>query len=177
MNDPLPLIEARDAARQVEDGRAVLVDIRDADEFARIYIAGAHSVPLARLTAQPLDIEGGKRAIFLCRSGNRTEINRARLAASFDGEAAILQGGIEAWEKAGLAVEKNARAPLEMIRQVQIAAGALILAGLVLGATIAPAYYVISAFVGMGLMFAGVTGYCGMAKLLAAMPWNRRAVV
>ena len=60
-----------------------------------------------------------------------------------------------------------------LMRQVQITAGALVLAGVLLGAYVAPGWYGLSAFFGAGLVFAGVTGWCGMAKLLAVMPWNR----
>ena len=61
------------------------------------------------------------------------------------------------------------------MRQVQIAAGSLVLAGVLLGAFVAPGFYALSGFVGAGLLFAGVSGFCGMARLLAVMPWNRRA--
>ncbi|WP_420561918.1 YgaP family membrane protein [Tepidicaulis sp.] len=64
---------------------------------------------------------------------------------------------------------------MEVNRQVQITAGALVLSGIVLGAAVSPAFYLLSAFVGAGLMMAGITGWCGMARLLAVMPWNRRA--
>ncbi|WP_370515216.1 DUF2892 domain-containing protein [Erythrobacter sp. THAF29] len=61
------------------------------------------------------------------------------------------------------------------MRQVQIAAGILILVGVVLGTLTSPLWYGLSGFVGAGLLFAGVTGWCGMANLLSLMPWNRRA--
>jgi rhodanese-related sulfurtransferase len=84
-----------------------------------------------------------------------------------------VDGGIEAWKKAGLPVLRDARQPMEMQRQVQITAGTLVLLGVVLGHFASPAFYAISAFVGAGLTFAGISGWCGMAKLLALMPWNR----
>ena len=64
--------------------------------------------------------------------------------------------------------------PIEIMRQVQITAGSLVLLGVILGTWVAPAFYGLSAFVGAGLMFAGISGWCGMAKILAVMPWNRR---
>lgn len=85
----------------------------------------------------------------------------------------MLDGGLNAWEKAGLPVETNADAPLEIMRQVQIAAGSLVLIGVLLGFLVAPAWFGLSAFVGAGLTYAGVTGFCGMARLLMLMPWNR----
>jgi rhodanese-related sulfurtransferase len=90
-------------------------------------------------------------------------------------ETYILEGGIDAWKKAGLPVALDRKAPLPTMRQVQIVAGSLVALGTVLGATVAPAFYALSAFVGIGLVFAGVTGICGMERILALMPWNRPA--
>ena len=97
-----------------------------------------------------------------------------RLADAASCQAYLLDGGLEAWKKAGLPVAVDARQPLEIMRQVQIAAGSLVVLGVVLGTWVAPAFYGISAFVGAGLMFAGVSGWCGMARMLALMPWNKR---
>ena len=90
-------------------------------------------------------------------------------------ETYILEGGLDAWRKAGLPVALDRSQPIEIMRQVQIAAGSLVLLGVVLGAFVAPGFYPLSGFVGAGLLFAGVSGFCGMARLLAVMPWNRRA--
>ena len=100
--------------------------------------------------------------------------NAARLAAAAGCEAYILEGGIDAWKKAGLPVAVDRGQPIEIMRQVQITAGALVLAGVLLGIWVAPAFLALSGFVGAGLMFAGISGWCGMAKLLGLMPWNRR---
>lgn len=149
---------------------ATLVDIRGADEYARESIAGARNIPPAQLQPQQLD----GTVIFHCRSGQRTQTHAETLKAASRGEAYILEGGIEAWKKAGLPVVRNARAPLEMQRQVQIAAGSLILLGFILGRWI-PGFYWLTAFVGAGLVFAGVSGTCAMAQLLGKMPWNKQA--
>ena len=102
-------------------------------------------------------------------------LRRPRLAAAAGCEAYILEGGIDAWKRAGLPVLTDRRQPLEIMRQVQIAAGGLVLLGVALGIWVAPAFLGLSAFVGAGLVFAGVSGWCGMARLLALMPWNRAA--
>lgn len=159
------------AKRLIDEG-AMLVDIREADEFARERVPGAHNRPLSHLSTVPSG--GAKAVIFQCRSGNRTQVNAARLSAVADCEAYILEGGLDAWKKAGLPVTVDARQPLEIMRQVQITAGSLVVLGVVLGTWAAPAFYGLSAFVGAGLMFAGISGWCGMAKLLALLPWNRR---
>jgi hypothetical protein len=113
--------------------------------------------------------------IYHCRSGMRTDANAAQLAAASPCEAYLLEGGIDAWRAAGLPVITDAKAPLEIMRQVQITAGLLVLIGVIGALTVTPWLIGLSAFVGAGLTFAGVTGWCGMAKLLALMPWNQRA--
>lgn len=166
-------ITARDAERMIRDG-ALLVDIRNSDEFARTHIPGALNIPLAKLDG----LETGDRQIlFHCRSGARTQGNAARLAqASGDAPCYIIEGGLDAWVKEGLPVAHGKSQPLEIMRQVQLVAGALILTGVILGFLVAPAFFGLSAFVGAGLMMAGATGWCGMARLLRFMPWNRPAL-
>lgn len=167
---PLP---PREVADRVRTGRAVLIDIREADEFARRHAAGALSRPLSAFEAAHLKIEPARDVVFACRSGMRTQANCDRLAAATDGAAFVLEGGLDAWAAAGLPVDEDRRAPLELMRQVQIGAGLLVLAGVVAGLTLHPAFFGVSAFVGAGLTFAGATGFCGMARMLAFAPWNR----
>ena len=165
-------IDAATAARLVAGG-ALLVDIRDRDEYARERIPGASHRPLAQVGAAPLATDA-PIVIFHCRSGMRTASNARALAACAGGcEAYLLDGGIDAWKRAGLPVERDRAQPLELDRQVQIAAGSLVLAGTILGATLAPAWYWLPAAIGCGLVFAGVSGFCGLARVLARMPWNR----
>jgi len=173
MTNLIPLSPA-DVAVRLNRG-ALLVDIREADEFARRHVAGAVSRPLSAFEQAHLRIEPGQDVIFTCRTGNRTSVHCARLQASVDGDAWVLEGGVDGWAAAGLPVVADRAAPLELMRQVQIAAGLLVLAGVLLGFTVSPILFGLAAFVGAGLTFAGATGWCGMAKLLAQMPWNRRA--
>ena len=98
----------------------------------------------------------------------------ARLAAAAQCEAYVLEGGLEAWKRAGLPVRADSAQPLELMRQVQIAAGSAVVLGVALGALMSPWFYLFPALVGAGLIFAGATGFCGLARLLQAMPWNRR---
>lgn len=161
------------AKRLIDDG-ALLIDVREADEHARERVPGARNHPLSRLAA--VRAEGAQIVIFHCRSGARTAANAGRLAAASDCEAYVLEGGLDEWKKAGLPVAVNRRQPIEIMRQVQITAGSLVVLGIVLGIWVAPAFLALPAFVGAGLTFAGVSGWCGMAKLLALMPWNRRTL-
>jgi len=167
-----PLSPAEVAAR-IKTGKALLVDIREADEVARERIAGSVTMPLSAFEDAHLDIRPGRDVVFMCRTGNRTGSNCVRLADRIPGEAFVLDGGLDAWKAQGLPTLANDRAPLELIRQVHMTAGGLILIGALLGLLVHPGFWGLSAFVGAGLFVAGATGFCGMARLLALMPWNR----
>jgi len=156
---------------------AALIDIRERDEYARENIAEAHLLSLSA-------IENGDRlgpfepydtVIFYCQSGARSSQNAQKLAqAVAPAKALLLAGGLNAWKKEGQEILADKSQPLPLMRQVQIAAGALVLAGVLLGYVLHPGFFLLSGFVGAGLLFAGVSGFCGMARLLAVMPWNRR---
>jgi len=167
----LPTISPADAKRLIDQG-ATLVDIRAADERAREYIPGSRHGPLAQA---PNFAGVSGPIIFHCRSGTRTASNAARLREQVPCEAYILAGGIDGWKAAGLPVHIDTRQPIEINRQVMIAAGVLVLAFVVFGAYVAPLFYWLAGLIGAGLVFGGVSGWCGMAKLLAVMPWNRHA--
>lgn len=169
------MISPQQALTQLHEG-AKLVDIRDADEFAREHIAQAQPFPLSAIEqGSTLPVNADDVVIFHCQSGNRTRNNLTRLlAAAAPAKVMVLEGGIQAWKAAGLETIEDKKQPLPLMRQVQIAAGGLILLGCALGYTVSEAFFMLSAFVGAGLTFAGISGFCGMARLLAVMPWNRR---
>src|SRR5690606_5702450 len=171
--NPLISLSPADVAARLKADQAVLIDVREPDEHAREHIAGAVTAPLSVFEGAELSLKPGKDAIFMCRSGSRTAGNCHRLAALIDGPAHVLEGGLAAWQTAGLPVRAERKPPLEPMRQVQMAAGGLILLGGALGVMVHPGFWGISAFVGAGLFVAGATGFCGMARLLAVMPWNR----
>ena len=173
MTANLTLLPPDRAAELLSRRNAVLIDIREADEFARRHVKAAISRPLSQFD-QASRFDPAGMVIFSCRSGMRTAANAARLKAAVDGPAYILAGGLDAWAAAGLPVVEDRKAPLEIMRQVQIAAGSLVLLGIGLGTSVSPAFLGVSAFVGAGLAVAGATGFCGMARIFAVMPWNRR---
>ena len=176
MTATLTPLSPEEVKARLDAGRAVLIDIREPDEFARSHVPGARSHPLSGWEAAHLTVDPDADVVFTCRSGMRTAGACDRLAARVTGDAYVLSGGLDGWMKAGLPVATDAKAPLEIMRQVQIAAGSLVLLGVVLGFAVAPAFFGLSAFVGAGLTFAGATGFCGMARLLMLAPWNRRPV-
>lgn len=163
-------ISAAEARRKIDAG-ARLVDIRDHDEHARENIPGALNMPLSQIDSLP---PNGEPIIFHCRSGMRTAANADLLANAARGVPCyVVQGGIDAWRRAGLPVSIDRKQPLEIMRQVQLGAGGLVLLSVALGFLLGPGFFALSALVGAGLILAGVTGWCGMASLLRHMPWNR----
>ncbi len=169
----IPQISPLETKSRVEEGSAVLIDIREPAEHAREHIAAARLVPLSSLEAHDFTAEGVKAVIFHCQSGNRTCANFERLSSLGLREIHVLDGGLLGWKAAGLTTRLDRKAPIELQRQVMIAAGAIILTGLVLAKFVSPWFVALTAFVGCGLVFAGFSGWCGLAKLLQLMPWNR----
>ncbi len=161
-------------AEWLGQGGTVLVDVREDFEHAEERIAGSILAPLSKFDPETIRrLHPTKRVVFHCRSGKRSTDAATRFARS--GEPVFhLAGGIEGWKAAGRAVVRpEKRRGLPIMRQVQLIAGSLVVLGVVLGVVVSPWFLALSAFVGCGLTFAGATGWCGMALLLAKMPWNR----
>lgn len=155
-------------------GEAVLVDVREPAEHAAERIPGTQLLPLSAFDSSALSARKEK-VVLHCRTGRRSaEAGQKLLDAGFL-EVYHLRGGILAWKEAGCPVESSADAPLDLMRQVQISAGSLVLLGTLLGILVSPWFLLLSGFVGAGLVFAGASGTCGMAMVLARLPWNRRA--
>ncbi|MFN6337468.1 MAG: rhodanese-like domain-containing protein [Cyanobacteriota bacterium] len=164
-------ISANDLAEQLASKRVTVIDVREPMEFASGHIAGCLNVPLSSLAKA--DLPQGP-LVLVCQSGNRSAKGVQTLLQRGHGHPVCdLEGGIPSWQKAGLPLRKLKNAPLPLMRQVQIAAGSLVLLGLILSHTVAPLWILLTWFVGAGLVFAGVSGFCGMARLLALMPWNK----
>ena len=150
----LPTIAPKDARRLIDQG-ATLVDIRSAEEHGRLYIPGSLLGPVE---AMPSLDEVSKPIIFHCRTGQRTKASAAQLKEAAAGGAYILSGGLDAWRLEGLPCHLNTGVPLGINRQVMIAAGSLVLLGVLLGTFLAPAFYLLAAFAGAGLMVGGASG-------------------
>lgn len=152
--------------------RPILVDVRTPAEFEEVRIEGSLLHPLTRLTADEVRKAAESRPVCLvCRTGDRARQAAEKLAAAGISNVVILEGGVEGWTQANLPV-KRGRKTMSLERQVRIAAGAFVVAGALLGYFVHPAWIVVPLFVGAGLIFAGMTNWCGMALLLARMPWN-----
>jgi rhodanese-related sulfurtransferase len=167
-------MSAQDLSEQLGTGTVTVIDVREPMEFASGHIAGSLNIPLSRL--HQADLPQGP-LVLVCQSGKRsTKGVQTLIARSQRQPVADLEGGLPNWQQAGLPLRKLKNAPLPLMRQVQIAAGSLILLGLILSNTVAPAWILLTWFVGAGLTFAGISGFCGMARLLALMPWNKVSV-
>lgn len=155
-----------------------ILDVRTPAEFESVHVPGAALDPLDRLDPrQFLEHRGpdGKPLYIICQTGGRAlkAIEKFK-RAGFNG-CVLVEGGTEAWMKAGLPVIRGERRVLPLMRQVQLVVGILSATGAALALVVNPYFAIIPLFIGCGLFFAGLTGMCGMASLLAKMPWNRSA--
>lgn len=167
-------VDAATLKAWMDTGSAVLIDVREPAEFAGEHIVGAHLVPLSTFDPAQVPQAKGKKRVLHCHTGNRSAQAARKLLAAGYTEVYHLRGGLESWQAAGYDTERSTRAPLALNRQVQITAGSLILLGTLLGAFVSPWFLFLSGFVGAGLVFAGLTNTCGMAMLLAKLPYNQR---
>lgn len=159
-------ITVQELHEKLNSGGATLLDVREYPEFTGGHIAGARLMPLGELCADMSKAPAGE-VFLICRSGRRAQTAAERLCES-ECCPVVVEGGIEAWKAAGLPLQ-TISGPISLERQVRIAAGSLVLLGL-----LAKRLRGVSYFVACGLIFAGVTDKCGMALLLAKLPWNKR---
>lgn len=152
--------------------RAFLLDVRAPDEYDICRIEGARLIPGDSVERQASAIPKDRPVYVYCRSGTRSRQAIQRLESMGFDNLVNVEGGILAYEKCGGKVLRLRRS-LPLMQQVQIVAGSLILTGALLAWLVHPAFLAVDGFVGIGLVFAGVTGFCGMARLLGLMPWNR----
>jgi rhodanese-related sulfurtransferase len=173
MTSALEELDAPTVKARLDRGEAVLIDVREPDEHARERIPGARLMPLSSFDPMRIAGSGAHAVILHCASGARSARAAAMLAGVGLSDVAHLKGGINAWKHAGFPVALDRKAPLPIMRQVQMLAGSLVVLGVVLGFAVHPGFFGLSAFVGAGLVMAGVTGWCGMATLLGKLPYNR----
>lgn len=164
------------AARRSRGLNADLIDVRTPVEYAEVHAEGARLIPLDTLDPRAVMSGRGGSAdeplFMICKSGGRSAKAVEKFRAAGFTNVISVEGGTAAWEHAGLPVVRGTRKLMSLERQVRVAAGSLVLLGVLLGWLLHPAFYALSAFVGAGLVFAGVSDWCGMGMLLAKMPWN-----
>jgi rhodanese-related sulfurtransferase len=153
-----------------------LLDVRTPGEYEAVHIRGAYNVPLDRLGEHGAELRAqvSEPVVLVCQSGQRARRAEEALKGSGMANLHVLDGGVNGWLAAGLAVERGKKR-LSLERQVRIAAGSLAALGGFLALLVNPVFALLPAFVGSGLVFAGVTDTCGMAMLLSKLPYNRPA--
>ena len=144
-----------------------LIDVRTPAEFGEVHVAQARNVPLDKL--DPKTIPQDQPVYILCRSGAR-----ATKAAEKIAHSVVIEGGTLAWIEADLPVTRGTTKVISLERQVRIGTGTLVLTGVLLGWFVHRGFYGLAGFVGAGLIFAGITDFCGLAIILGKMPWNTR---
>jgi len=152
-----------------------LVDVRTPVEYEEVHVPQALNIPLDELQPSALKFQKDQPLYLLCRSGQRAARAAEELSRNGFTQPVVIEGGTLAWIQANLPVTRGVVKVISLERQVRIAAGSLVLAGVLLGWFVHHGFFGLSAFVGAGLVFAGITDYCGMGLLLARLPWNRRS--
>lgn len=152
-----------------------LLDVRTSPEYASTHVPGAQSMPLGDLDVAAFLAQhaSGTPIYVLCQTGSRASKAIKQFERAGCDDCVLVEGGTEAWIHAGLPVHRGASNVLPIMRQVQIVVGSLSALGAVLALAVNPWFAVLPLLLGCGLLFAGITGICGLALLLARMPWNR----
>ena len=170
----LKTVDATTLKKWLDRQIVTLVDVREPAEYAGEHIPDAMLVPLSQFDPQKIPVEGDKKLVLYCRTSNRsTQAAQKLLGAGFE-EVTHLWGGMEDWKQQGYPTTIDRKAPLSLMRQVQIVTGSLVVTGTLLGAFVSPWFLILSGFVGGGLLFAGITNTCALAMLLAKLPINQR---
>jgi rhodanese-related sulfurtransferase len=173
----IPAITPSDLAKVCSSGKQIdLIDVRTPMEYRELHAVPARNVPLDQLDPKALmqasHASADEPLYVICRSGSRGQKACERFLQAGYANVINVEGGTLAWESCGLPVVRGKKT-ISLERQVRMAAGSLVCSGALLGWLVHPAWVALSAFVGMGLVFAGITDTCGMGLLLARMPWNR----
>ena len=133
---------------------------------------GAENHPMESLDLEKIPFAKEDEIHVICQSGGRSMKVSQKLETVGFTNIVNVEGGTSAWHAAGLPVSEGKKA-MSLERQVRIAAGSLVVLGTAVGQFVHPGGFGLSAFIGAGLIFAGVTDTCGMGMMIAKMPWNR----
>lgn len=157
------------------DPTLLLIDVRTPAEFSQVHVPQARNVPLGNNLAGEFSSDKEKPLFLLCHSGGRATKAAEQLSSAGFTHPLVVEGGTEAWIAAGLPVTRGGGKVISLERQVRIVAGGLVVIGVLLGCFVNQRFYLLPGFVGAGLVFAGITDFCGMGLLLAKLPWNSRS--
>ncbi|MFL2912198.1 MAG: rhodanese-like domain-containing protein [Opitutales bacterium] len=149
-----------------------LIDVRTPAEYGSVHAKGAVNLPMESLDLAKIPCSKDDDIHVICQSGGRSMKVCQKLEAAGFTHIVNVEGGTLAWHAAGLPVVEGKKV-MSLERQVRIAAGSLVVIGAAVGQFVHPGGFALSAFIGAGLVFAGVTDTCGMGMMIAKMPWNR----
>jgi len=154
-----------------------LLDVRTPHEFEGVHAAGARNMPLEMINSATLlndhNLQKDSQIYLICEKGTRAQIAAGIFVKNGFMNIRVIDGGTSSWIAKGYPVISSGKKVMSIERQVRIGAGSLVLLGIILGFLVHPALFGLSAFIGAGLVFAGITDWCGMGLLLARAPWNR----
>ncbi|MBD2356042.1 rhodanese-like domain-containing protein [Tolypothrix sp. FACHB-123] len=171
----LQTVNAQTLKQLVEQKAVTLIDVREPAEYAGEHIPGATLVSLSNFDPRKIPQDGSM--VLYCRSGNRSAMAAQKLFSAGFATVTHLNGGIGAWKEAGYPTNINRKAPISLLRQVQIIAGSSILISTLLGAFVSPWFLLVSGFMGAGLIYSGITDTCILGMMVAKLPYNRRSIV
>ncbi len=165
------------AGRISGDGSCAVIDVRTPAEYAAEHLAGARLLPMDEVDAAALaglGVGGEKEFYLLCQTGGRARRVAQKLCAAGVSGGILVEGGLEACRAAGVGIVKGRSRVLPLMRQVQIVIGSVSATGAALAILKHPMFALIPLLMGLGLLVAGLSGACGLAILMAKLPWNRR---
>jgi len=171
----IPTITPRELSSRLSfDNKPHLIDVRTPLEHREVHLPEAQLVPLDDLDTAAIKQQHGtgRECVVICRSGKRALAAAEKLCAAGMENIHVLEGGMLAWNEAGLPAKRGEKV-MSLERQVRIAAGTIVFIGVLLAHFVNPAFIWLSGFVGAGLVFAGITDTCAMGMMIAKMPWNK----
>lgn len=166
-------ISTAEAKKLLDSNEVLLIDVREPAEHRSEKIPGAENIPLSRIQSNHIKPYKDKKVIFHCKAGKRSEEACQKIIQGLDFDIYSIEGGIDAWSESGMDIEKGSASVLPLNQQVQLAIGIMIVTGLALFQFVTPYGLILPFIAGLGLMNAGLTGWCGLAKVMALMPWNK----
>ncbi len=170
----ITLLTPEDAQKMANEKKGAFIDVRTVGEALAEHLPDSLFLPFDLVNKQRLQGMGvgEKTPILVCRSGSRAKQAAEELARQLD-DVAVLDGGIDRWKEKGMSLITGTKTiPLD--RQVLVSAGSMIFLFMILGMLVSPLFFIVSLFMSGGMVFAGLTGACGMARILVMMPWNRK---
>jgi rhodanese-related sulfurtransferase len=163
-----------------QNPEVVLIDVRSQMEYQTKHIKNSFNIPLDDISIERVsrlftehELPKDGCVYLICKSGRRSKMAQQKLE-DLPRSIICIDGGIDDMEiDRSLQFNHSSSKVISLERQVRIAIGSFTVTGVILGSFVHPAGYFLSAFVGIGLMFSGITDWCGMGLLIAKMPWNK----